>query len=256
MRWLLLLVLASYPVPLTSYQQQHFQGWQIFLHDAYLKPKNRILSLQVRRVLQVQLSACTHVLPKHAIQKLRATRIFVEYDANPMCRGNSGVYRTGTPRYVWQRGLHPLKANAIELCGAKIFYDTVHTMPAQLLHELAHAYHAHHVTPLEEQLIQTAYTHAKSKGLYVQVPHYGSRPRMSYARLNVREYFAETTESFFGRNNAFPFDRKQLKTYDPLGYKMVRIIWKVQREPPMYPVQFGYTSYIKGFSKVKASLWK
>ena len=72
---------------------------------------------------------------------------------------------------------------------------------------------------------------------------YKAPPRRAYALLDVREYFAEASESFFARNNAFPFHRKQLKRYDPVGYQMVLKLWKVRKMPPAYPIGYGYGSY-------------
>jgi hypothetical protein len=44
---------------------------------------------------------------------------------------------------------------------------------------------------------------------------------------NDREYFAECTEAFFGRNDWYPFDREQLAQHDPEMLKLLRKLWQI-----------------------------
>ena len=37
----------------------------------------------------------------------------------------------------------------------------------------------------------------------------------AYAMTNFKEYFAEDTEAYFGRNDFQPFDREELRQMDP-----------------------------------------
>jgi len=41
------------------------------------------------------------------------------------------------------------------------------------------------------------------------------------------EYFAELSETYFWRNNFYPFTQKQLFEYDPLGAQMVQTSWGI-----------------------------
>ena len=47
----------------------------------------------------------------------------------------------------------------------------------------------------------------------------------AYALNNEREYFAELTEAFFGRNDYYPFVATDLAEYDPQGYAVLRQVW-------------------------------
>jgi Mlc titration factor MtfA (ptsG expression regulator) len=42
---------------------------------------------------------------------------------------------------------------------------------------------------------------------------------------NPMEYFAETTEAFFSRNDFFPFTRDELKQHDPEMEKLLARLW-------------------------------
>ena len=37
--------------------------------------------------------------------------------------------------------------------------------------------------------------------------------------------FAELTEAYFVRNDFFPFNREELRQYDPVGYAMIESVW-------------------------------
>jgi hypothetical protein len=47
---------------------------------------------------------------------------------------------------------------------------------------------------------------------------------------NYKEYFAELTEAYFGKNDFFPFERADLKKYDPTGYKLMQDVWGQPRD--------------------------
>ncbi len=82
----------------------------------------------------------------------------------------------------------------------------INVQPWCVLHELAHAYHDQ-VLGFEEARILAAYAAYKKSGhgsavLLVtggHVPHYGL--------TDHKEFFAEMTESYFGVNDFFPFNR-------------------------------------------------
>lgn len=43
------------------------------------------------------------------------------------------------------------------------------------------------------------------------------------------EYFAELSCMYFVGCNYQPFNRKQLKDYDPVGYAMIQQMWKKKK---------------------------
>ena len=48
---------------------------------------------------------------------------------------------------------------------------------------------------------------------------------------NPMEYFAETTEAYFGRNDFFPFTRDELKKHDPEMFELLGKLWQVAADP-------------------------
>ena len=56
----------------------------------------------------------------------------------------------------------------------------------------------------------------------------GRRSIRRYALTNQLEFFAELSCMYFIKCNYEPSDRRQLKAYDPVGYAMIRKMWKAE----------------------------
>jgi Mlc titration factor MtfA (ptsG expression regulator) len=73
--------------------------------------------------------------------------------------------------------------------------------------------------------IRAAYDAAKEQGIYKEViAHTGDKVE-HYGLSNPMEYFAESTEAYFGVNDFFPFVRAELKQHDPRMFVLLQEIW-------------------------------
>jgi Mlc titration factor MtfA (ptsG expression regulator) len=106
-------------------------------------------------------------------------------------------------------------------------------MPNFALHELAHSYHDRILRLGYANFeIKNAYQHAKSSGRYDRVERWlgNGKPNtfeVAYGMNNPMEYFAETTEAFFSRNDFFPFTKDELKKHDPEMFELLGRLWGV-----------------------------
>jgi hypothetical protein len=133
--------------------------------------------------------------------------------------------------WLREHGRDPAMVKAVEFTNARTFESETKRMPNFTLHELAHAYHDR---VLERGFgnpeVQAAYERAKASRSYDQVERWfgngrsNSRER-AYAMTNPMEYFAETTEAFFSRNDFFPFTRDELKQHDPEMNALLAKLW-------------------------------
>jgi Mlc titration factor MtfA (ptsG expression regulator) len=109
-------------------------------------------------------------------------------------------------------------------------------MPNFALHELAHAFHNRVVKDsFDNAEVKAAYEHAKASGKYDKVErwHGNSRPNTferAYTMTNPMEYFAESTEAYFSRNDFFPFTREELKRHDPEIVPVLEKLWGTNAE--------------------------
>lgn len=130
------------------------------------------------------------------------------------------------PSTIWliKHGHDPRLAAGIEIINLNSFLDwsVGNDQPMMILHELTHAYHDQ-VIGYDNKEILSAFKKAIADGKYLKVRYQTMTGPIysAYARTDHKEYFAEISEAYFGKNDYYPFNRAQLKTYDPAGYKLV-----------------------------------
>ena len=88
-------------------------------------------------------------------------------------------------------------------------------------------------TPALKTAYQQAFRQAQAAGSYDAVKHwtgekFADKPAKAYAMTNPMEYFAETSEAYFARNDIEPFDRAELKAKDPAVIPVLEKIWGVR----------------------------
>src|SRR5205823_1735015 len=123
-------------------------------------------------------------------------------------------------------------AKGIEFTNVRIFERECRRMPNFALHELAHAYHDR-VLGFDRPDVKDAFERARTSKSYDRVErrHGDGRPNTfekAYAMSNPQEYFAESTEAFFSRNDFFPFTREELKKHDPEMFALLQRLWGAQ----------------------------
>lgn len=99
-----------------------------------------------------------------------------------------------------------------------------------ILHELSHAYH-HKYIGFDDARITNTFNTVLGSGLYRNVKVHNGNEEYSitetaYSLTNKKEYFAELTEAYFGRNDIFPFNKNELESYDTLGFNMIESVWQ------------------------------
>src|SRR5262249_12121814 len=149
-------------------------------------------------------------VPAEALAKLRKIPIWIEL-AHP--RHRCMCYHP-SPEWLRRHGMNPKKAGAVEIANCKNFLTWTREQPWMVLHELAHGYHDQ-VLGYDNKEIRTAYERAKTDGSYDSVLHCDGRKVKAYALTNDKEYFAESSEAYFGQNDFYPFVRAELKQHDP-----------------------------------------
>ena len=101
----------------------------------------------------------------------------------------------------------------------RIFDAEMRRMPNFALHELAHAYHDRVLGFESTAVIASPTTKprpaANTTRWSAAMPRAKSPRDRAYAMTNHKEYFAESTEAFFGTNDFFPFTRDELRAARP-----------------------------------------
>lgn len=201
-------------------------GWSVHIRRELLTDEGAATA-KALDLLKKQLEEIIRVVPKAAVAELQKVPLYFspEYPGIPP---RAEYHPEGS--WLAENGRDPAMAKGVEFTNIRVFEAETRRMPNFALHELAHAYHDRflpggHANPE----IKTAYEAAKAGGGYERVERQDSegRKRMdrAYAMTNPAEYFAETTEAFFSRNDFFPYTNDQLKKHDPGMHALLGKLW-------------------------------
>jgi hypothetical protein len=203
-----------------KYEKRNLQGWTINIRAELLQregPNTEKALLEIER----QLKFIKRKVPMAAVAKLQKVVLWVSPEYSGL--GPRAEYHPGAQ---WLKDNHrnPAMAKGVEFTNFRIIDAEVKRMPVFVLHELAHSYHDQ-VLNFQNAVIETAYQHAKASGKYDRVEKNDGQFAKAYAMNNAYEYFAEGSEAYFGKNDFYPFDRKQLKECDPELFGIMEDVW-------------------------------
>ncbi|MEI6870876.1 MAG: hypothetical protein WCL08_01205 [Verrucomicrobiota bacterium] len=204
--------------------------WKVHL-SRKLPPGDAPEMAETLELLRKHLEEIVRVVPANAVAELQKVPLWIspEYPkTQPKAEYHPGA------GWLRDHGRDPVMAKGVELTNTRRFQQETDRMPYFILHELAHAYHDRVLEGgMRNVEIVAAYERAKASGRYEKVERVngGNRPHtfeLAYAMTNPREYFAETSEAYFGQNDFYPFNRMELMQHDPEMADLLRKLWGVE----------------------------
>ncbi|MCA8992401.1 MAG: metallopeptidase [Planctomycetaceae bacterium] len=219
----LMIVAGAFVTPLLAhddYDTRDVQGWTVYVHHQLLQQEPE----QVERGLEIldeQIRRLIAVVPAEKVERLKLVPMWI----SPPYEG-FGPTAEYHPSADWLRenGRAESLAKCIEFTNLAIMERENKRMPMFVLHELAHAYHDQ-VVGFENGEVIKVFEQARKSRSYDNVERHDGKMAKSYAMTNHKEYFAEDTEAFFGRNDFYPFTASQLKEHDPAMFALLEKIW-------------------------------
>jgi len=208
------------PDPVSAYQQKHVRGWEVHVHKSLLLEEKETGDATLE-LIDYQLYDIQRRVPEHAVTAMQKIPIWVESDNT--IKNPCACYHVSAD-WLGENGFLREKAKAVEICSAKTFLKWTKEQPFMLLHELAHGYHDRELGYDEPRIVE-AFQQAKKSGGYDKVRHINGSEQKHYAIENEKEYFAESTEAFFGTNDFYPFVKAELKQHDPEGFRLMKMLW-------------------------------
>jgi hypothetical protein len=207
------------------YRAQKIEGWTVQVSTLMME-REKDATETALGLLRGQLKQIVRAVPPHVVARLREVTLW-------FTPGHTGVAPTAEyhPDAGWLIANHrnPAMAKGVEFSNIRIFPAENIRMPWFVLHELAHSYHDR-VIGFDNPEIVAAYENAVAGKKYDAVERFNGAGRpntieRAYAMTNPREYFAESTEAFFGRNDFYPFNREQLHRVDPEIERLLEKYW-------------------------------
>ncbi len=215
----------SQHVSIEGYKYKSIQGFDVYIQNKAIESEPELSNQavdQIERNLKEILNEFG--LSKQVISSLRQTKIFVDLNTQ-----NKGAVYHPNKQWLIENGYIPEKEKSIEISNVKNFLNwSAQNQPYMLFHELAHAYH-HRQFGFDHPEVLNTYASAISSDLYGELKYHAGNgnyiQRKAYASVNHKEYFAELSEAYFGLNDFYPFNRNDLKDYDPNGFILIAKIW-------------------------------
>ncbi len=211
-------------------QVRQVRGWTLSI-DERLVLRDAASVEKAVGLLDAQLAKVERLIPAKAVEQLRSVPLHFTQSYPGLIP--TAEYHGGLA-WVKKAGREVAMAKSVEFTNTERFEAETKRMPVFVLHELAHAYHDQ-VVPggFKNPDILDAYQKAKDSGAYQAVRRwtgekFADKPSEAYAMTNQMEYFAESTESYFDRNDMEPFDRAELQAKDPLMLKVLEKAWGVE----------------------------
>ncbi len=210
--------------PTADYVEHTIEGWRVLVHQDFPKGEPELCERTLRH-LRHQLYQIPHKVPAPAVKKLRQVTLWVEENEGH----HACMAFHPNPNWLREHDMNPDKAPCVEIANARHFLSWTQEQPWMVLHELAHAYHFSFLDGgYGNTEIRAAYERAKKAKLYQSALHWNGAKKQAYAMTNPMEYFAETSEAFFGTNDIYPFVNAELKAYDPEMHALLVKLWGVE----------------------------
>jgi len=214
------------PPPASAHVTNRIEGWTVLVSER-LRTAEPAATRRALELLRVQLREIVRVVPAPAVTQLQQVTLWF-----------SPEYPGVSPRAEYHPGADWLRSNrrnpamvkGVEFTDMRNFEAEARRMPNFTLHELAHAYHDR-VLPrgFENPELTAAFEAARAGGRYDRVERRDANGNVrldrAYALTNPMEYFAESTEAFFSRNDFYPFDRGELAQFDSAMERLLLKLW-------------------------------
>ncbi len=201
---------------------QQIEGWTVHVDPKLLEGEHREEGARALSMLANHLQRIALLISEDRLHKMQELEIWIEHHHPTL---GSMQYH---PNVGWlrSRGHDPRLAKKVHIPRAKSLLSRHQLIkhPMVVLHELAHAYHDQHLGFDDPSIIE-AYKRAKAAGTYEKVLLYTGKRVRHYALTDHKEYFAEGTESYFYRNDFYPFCRAELKEHDPALHDLLFEVW-------------------------------
>src|SRR6185437_7374872 len=215
------------PAKPTSRTTRTIEGWTVRIDDRLLAAPNVELGTKALRFLEGKLADIKVVVPADRLKKLQSVPIVLD-----LTHGKLGPMQYH-PSAGWLKsnGYAEDLAKCVHLPRAADLATkrNINEQPWVILHELAHAYHDQ-VLGFDEPRIKEAFEKFKKSGRGDKTLLYNGRRVRHYALTNPMEFFAEMTESYFGVNDFFPFNRAELKEAEPEIHELMKHVWEENKK--------------------------
>jgi hypothetical protein len=202
---------------------QELEGWQVLVDARLLAGDQAALGQRALRFLEGKLADIKVVVPTQRVEQLQRVRIVLDLE----CGGLGPMQYHPSAGWLKAHGYPAELAKCVHIPRAADLATSrnVREQPWAILHELAHAFHDQ-VLDFENERVMAVFERYRRNGRGEQALLFNGERVKHYGLTDQKEFFAEMTESYFGSNDFFPFNRAELKHAEPEIYELMVEIWE------------------------------
>jgi len=219
------LVDAKLPQP-ESRSVRQVEGWTVRVDDRLLgEAPDAAIGTRAIRFLEAKLVEIKAVVPEERVKDLQEVTIVLDLN----CGSLGAMQYHPSAGWLEANGYPTELAKCVHLPRA-IDVPTrrnINEQPWVILHELAHAFHDQKLS-FDDPRIKAAHEKFKQSGHGDATLLYNGQRVKHYGLTDPMEFFAEMTESYFGVNDFFPFNRAELQEAEPELFQLLTDIWNSQ----------------------------
>ncbi len=207
----------------SSHSVREIEGWKIRVDDRLLGDLPQATTgPQALRFLEARLFEIKAVVPAERVRDLQ--RVTIVLDST--CGNLSSMQYHPDAGWLKAHGFPTELAKCVHIPRAADLPTrrNINEQPWSVLHELAHAFHDQKLG-FDEPRIKGSYEKFKTSGHGNAALLYNGSRVKHYGLTNQMEFFAEMSESYFGVNDFFPFNRAELKEAEPELFNLLGEIW-------------------------------
>lgn len=202
--------------------KQQIEGWTVYVDPALLEGEHAKEGAKAIQMLKSHLFFISLLAPERRLEELRTLEIWIERKHASL---TTMAYHPSAG-WLTKNGHDPRLEKKVHIPIASQLLDRRQLMkhPMVILHELAHSYHDQ-ILGFNDLRIKKVFAAAKKSGTYNKVLSDRGQEVEHYALSNHKEYFAESTEAYFNRNDFYPFVQAELEEHDPKMHSLMMEIW-------------------------------
>lgn len=205
-----------------AHETRLLEGWTVQVDRRLIEGDGRETGDKALALLRARLADIVVVVPADKVTLLREVPIWLDLSHGEL---TSMQYHPSAD-WLKNNGYPPAMAKAVHIPVAARFTEArhQHVQPWSVLHELAHAYHDR-VIGFDDPRVMAVWENYVASGRGTFALHVSGRSVPHYGLTNQKEFFAEMTEAYFGRNDFTPFVYGQLKRDEPDTHALLLEIW-------------------------------
>ena len=202
----------------SKYEKRQIEGWTVYIGPPLVQQK--AYGDEICKLLRYKLHLVKRYMPEKSLERLKKVPIWLERDNRAVAYM---TYHTCAEQ-LKAANQNPDKLRSIEIGNTERFRQWQGLQQFAVLNQLARAYYDQALSKKTKK-IKEAWQKALDGGKHDSVLRFDGKHVRHPALTSPVEFFAETTEAYYGVNDHYPFLQFETRQYDPNTCLLLEELW-------------------------------